>query len=107
MKSEYQVDGAISKVGGQNESIAKLDVLMQYNYELWHTHYLMHLHQLELLRNVGDFAEMSKSEWMKLNPGIGQYQIAETECANFYPTVNQLAHNAGTRVVTQFAWGCS
>jgi len=43
MESEYHVDGAISKVGTQNEQIAKLDVLMNYNYELWHFHYIKHL----------------------------------------------------------------
>ena len=43
MDAEYSVDGAVSMCGARSEMMKALDGPLQYNYELWLTHYLLHL----------------------------------------------------------------
>jgi len=54
MNAEYTVDGAVSKCGVRSEGMKALDVAMHYNYNLWLTHYIFHLNQIETLANIGD-----------------------------------------------------
>ena len=43
---------------------------MQYNFMLYFVHYTQHLNQLETMRNIGDFNQLSMLEFYKLNPGM-------------------------------------
>jgi hypothetical protein len=45
-----------------------LDVSMHYNYELWLTHYLFHLDQIETMTNLGDVTAISNMELSDLVP---------------------------------------
>lgn len=62
MASEYSVDSAVARVGGETEKMQSLDVAMKYNFALYMTHYTGHLEQLEMMRNIGDIGEMSMLE---------------------------------------------
>ena len=48
----------------------QLDAPMQYNYNLWLAHYLLHLDQIETLTNIGDSTELSMLETSELHPGV-------------------------------------
>ena len=74
MKAEYAVDGAVGKLGTRSEAMKALDIAMHYNYELWMTHYLFHLNQIETLHNIGDPTELSKQEMMEMHHYVGEYQ---------------------------------
>jgi hypothetical protein len=105
MKTEYTVDGAVSRTGGtQTEKMQALDVAMQYNFMLYFVHYAQHLDQLETMRNIGDIPSLSMLEWMKLNPGHEMLMMSEQEIGNIAP---DSYHEEGvyTRLCTQFSWG--
>jgi len=46
---------------------------MQYNYQLWLSHYLMHLEQIETLHNIGDPTQLGMLEMAELLPGVDTY----------------------------------
>jgi len=69
MASEYNVESAVSKCGHVTAKMQALDVAMQYNYNLYLAHYMMHLEQLETLRNNGDIMNMGPMELAKLMRG--------------------------------------
>ena len=54
LEAEFLVDGAVAKCGVRSETMKQLDVAMNYNYQLWLTHYLLHLNQIETMHNIGD-----------------------------------------------------
>ena len=104
MESEYTVDSAVSKCGHVTPKMQALDVAMQYNYNLYLTHYLWHLEQLETLRNNGDINSMGGLETAKLMRGSDKLYTAEQEIGNFSPeSFNE--EGVYTRVCTQFSWG--
>ena len=104
MAAEFQVDGAVSKLGNRSEAMKALDVSMAYNYELWMAHYLMHLDQVETLHNIGDVTELSKMEMAELFPDCDAYTSQQQEIGNLSP--QDLVENSQVvRLATQFSWG--
>ena len=73
MEAEYQIDGAVARCGGRSELMKQLDAPMQYNYQLWLSHYLMHLEQIETLHNIGDPTQLGMLEMAELLPGVDTY----------------------------------
>lgn len=104
METEYAVDAAVGKIGGNTEKMQALDVAMNYNFMLYFVHYTAHLDQLETMRNIGDVTKMSNLEWSKNNPGIDVLAQTEQEIGNIAP---ECYHEDGvyTRLATQFSWG--
>lgn len=81
-----------------------LDVAMNYNYQLWMVHYLMHLEQIETQTNIGDVTELGKMEMSELFPEVGAYSEAQQEIGNISP--QDLVENPTlVRLYTQFSWG--
>lgn len=68
MRQEYNVESAVSKIGGQNEKMKQLEVMNTYNYMLHLVHYLPHLDQLETMRNGGEITDMSVLEACHILP---------------------------------------
>ena len=68
LEAEFLVDGAVAKCGVRSEAMKSLDVSMHYNYELWLTHYLFHLDQIETMTNLGDVTAISNLELSELVP---------------------------------------
>ena len=68
MQHEYNVDAAASLIGTRSEKMKQLEFVNTYNQALWTVHYLLHLNQMETLRNLGDPTELSINEWLHLNP---------------------------------------
>lgn len=85
MNAEFNVDGAISQIGGRSEAMKALDVAMHYNYNLWMVHYLTHLEQIETLHNIGDVTQMSRLEMTEMFPEAEQYNAAQQEIGNLSP----------------------
>lgn len=104
MASEYQVDAAVSMIGNDTAKMQALDVAMKYNYQLYLTHYMGHLDQMELMRNIGDINKLSIMEMMKLTPGIETAQAAHQETGNLAPD-SHTEEMVMTRICTQFSWG--
>mmetsp|Transcript_20740 Transcript_20740/g.27996 ORF Transcript_20740/g.27996 Transcript_20740/m.27996 type:complete len:227 (-) Transcript_20740:121-801(-) len=104
MQSEYSVDAAVAKTGGQTEKMQALDVSMQYNFMLYFVHYTQHLSQMETMRNIGDIQQLSMLEYYKLNPGLETLQSAEQEIGNIAPE-SYVEDGMYTRLCTQFSWG--
>lgn len=75
MAAEYNVESAISNLGGVSEKIKQLEIANTYNAALYKAHYIGHLEQLETMRNIGDVREMSNLEWMKLMPGMSDLPL--------------------------------
>lgn len=50
---------------------------MQYNYQLWMTHYMLHLNQIETLHNIGDPTELGMQEMTELNPEVDVYNASQ------------------------------
>jgi len=73
MDAEFLVDGAVSKCGTRSSAMKSLDIAMQYNYQLWMVHYLMHLEQIETLYNIGDVTMLSHNEMNELVPEAKAY----------------------------------
>jgi hypothetical protein len=104
MNAEFNVDGAISQIGGRSEAMKALDVAMHYNYNLWMVHYLTHLEQIETLHNIGDVTQMSRLEMTEMFPEAEQYNAAHQEIGNLSP--QDLVENSEVvRLATQFSWG--
>ena len=102
--SNYAVDGAVAKCGNRSEAMKALDVAMHYNYHLWMVHYLMHLDQVETLRNIGDPTQISRMEMAELFPYTTRYNSMQQEIGNIAP--QDLVENPITvRIATQFSWG--
>jgi len=104
MASEYTVDSAVARVGGQTEKMQSLDVAMKYNFALYMTHYMGHLEQLEMMRNVGDINEMSMLEMQKLTYGAEMLQSMSQEIGDLSPD-SYTEEGMATRLATQFSWG--
>ena len=104
METEYTVDAAVAKTGTQTEKMQALDVSMQYNFMLYFVHYTQHLNQLETMRNIGDFNQLSMLEFYKLNPGMETLQSSEQEIGNIAPE-SYVEEGMYTRLCTQFSWG--
>lgn len=104
MESEYTVESAVGKTGSQTEKMQALDVSMQYNFMLYFVHYTQHLNQLETMRNIGDFSQLSMLEYYKLNPGMETLQSSEQEIGNIAPEC-YVEDGVYTRLCTQFSWG--
>lgn len=77
MNAEFNVDGAISQVGGRSDAMKALDVAMHYNYNLWMVHYLTHLDQIETLHNIGDVTQMSRLEMTEMFPEAEQHNAMQ------------------------------
>ena len=77
---------------------------MQYNFALWLSHYIMHLEQLETMRNAGDVNEMSMLEMVQLMPGFDANHSMHQEIGNLAPE-SYVEDGIYTRICTQFAWG--
>ena len=104
MDAEYQIDGAVARCGGRSELMKQLDAPMQYNYQLWLTHYLMHLEQVETLHNIGDPTEVGMLEMAELLPGVDAAGSAQAEIGNLAPQ-DYVEHSIPVRLATQFSWG--
>ena len=73
METEYAVDGAVSKLGQRSEAMKSLDIAMHYNYNLWMTHYIYHLEQIETMSNIGDVTELGRQEMIEMFPQTTEY----------------------------------
>lgn len=104
LESEYAVDSAVSKLGHATEKMQALDIAMQYNFMLYFVHYQAHLNQLETLRNVGDFSQMSMMELLTLMPGTDVLQASTQEIADLSPE-DYTEDGIYQRICTQFSWG--
>lgn len=104
MDAEYQIDGAVSKCGFRSELMKQLDAPMQYNYNLWFSHYLLHLDQIETLHNIGDPTELSMLEMSELHPGADVHASATQETGNLAPQ-DIVENSLPVRISTQFSWG--
>jgi len=104
MASEYTVDSAVAKVGGQTEKMQALDVAMKYNFALYLVHYMGHLDQLEVMRNAGDINAMSTLEMYKLIPGMEMLQATMQELGDMSPE-SYSEEAVAARVCTQYSWG--
>ena len=85
MQQEYNVDAAASLIGTRSEKMKQLEFVNTYNYMLWFTHYALHLHQMETLRNIGDPRELSMLEWMHLNQDDEITSQMDPEIGNLSP----------------------
>ena len=104
MKAEFEVGGAVAKCGVRSEAMKALDTAMLYNYELWLTHYMMHLDQIETLHNIGDPTKLSRMEMHELCPSVDAYNAQHYEIANLAP--QDLVEDCEVhRSYTQFSWG--
>jgi hypothetical protein len=77
MKAEYNVEAAVSHIGVQSEKMKQLDVINQYNFMLYLTHFVQHLEQIETVRNIGDVTQLSNLEMWHLSDGLDT--LATTE----------------------------
>tara|TARA_B110000503_G_C7007982_1_gene354438 strand:+ start:416 stop:589 length:174 start_codon:yes stop_codon:yes gene_type:complete len=55
----------------------QLDVAMNYNYQLWLTHYLLHLNQIETMHNIGDVTQLGGQELNELIPEAPIYEAGQ------------------------------
>lgn len=105
MESEYEVESAVGKIGAMSEKRKTLNDFQTYNYALWMTHYMMHLEQIETMRNLGDIMNTSSIKEMKAyqpeNDSLGDYHLA---IGNLSPD-SYVENGVVTRIVTQWAWG--
>ena len=85
MEAEFLVDGAVGKCGIRSETMKALDVAMNYNYNLWMVHYLMHLDQIETMHNIGDVTMVSSAEMTELVPEGDLYNSCQMEIGNNAP----------------------
>ena len=104
MEAEYQIDGAVSKCGFRSELMKQLDAPMQYNYQLWLTHYMMHLDQIETMHNIGDPTELSAMEMTELHSEVNVYNSMQQETGNLAPQ-DLIENSVPIRIATQFSWG--
>jgi len=77
---------------------------MKYNFALYLVHYMNHVDQLELMRNIGDMSEMSQMELMKYSPGIDTQMSMQLELGDMSPD-SLTEESIATRVCTQYSWG--
>ena len=105
MKAEYNVDAAVSSVGGKTESMKQLDIAMKYNSAIWMAHYMEHLETLETVRNMGPIQNMSVMEVASLCPGFDIEASSRFETGNIAPTWDDIEDGVHTRLCTQFSWG--
>ena len=98
------VDGAVAKCGVRSETMKNLDVSMHYNYELWLTHYLFHLDQIETMTNIGDVTAISNMELSDLVPEGEAYTAGQQEIGNLAPQ-DFIEDSVQARLSTQFSWG--
>ena len=104
MQHEYQVDAAASLVGTRSDKMKQLEFVNTYNHALWTVHYMLHLNQLETLRNVGDIDALSVNEWLHLNPDHERTMNEDPEIGNLAPS-SAVEHCVYSRISTQFTWG--
>lgn len=82
----------------------QLDAPMQYNYNLWLAHYLLHLDQIETMHNIGDPTELSMLEMSELMPGLDTHGAISQETGNLAPQ-DLVENSIPVRIATQFSWG--
>lgn len=104
MKAEYVVDDALGKLGQQSDKIKELEHFNEYNFTLWLHHYYQHLVQMETLRNIGDYTEISNKEAMDLMPETSPQIQSEIEIGNMAPDWRE-ENSIYCRTVSQFSWG--
>ena len=104
MKQEYNVEAAASLIGTRSDKMKELEFINTYNYKLWLVHYMVHLKQIETLRNIGDVEELSTLEWLHLNSGVESVGNEDWEIGNLSPS-SEIEHGVFTRINTQFSWG--
>lgn len=90
--------------GSRSEQMKSLDGPLHYNYELWLTHYMMHLNTVETLHNIGDPTELSVMEMNELMHGADQFSSFNQETGNLSPQ-DVVENSTVVRLGTQFSWG--
>lgn len=85
MKAEYSVEAAVSQIGNKTEKMRQLEVANEYNFMLYFTHYMLHLDQIETMRNMGDLQELSTMEMVQMNPEVDTLHSINIEMGNMAP----------------------
>lgn len=104
MKSEYTVDAAVGYIGNRTDKMRQLEVANEYNFMLYFTHYMMHLDQIETVRNIGDTTQLSHMEEVALYPGLDTLTSINVEMGNLSPE-DYVEDGIFSRICTQFSWG--
>ena len=82
-----------------------LEIMNDYNFEVWWENFQQHLKQLEGLNAIGDASKCSTLEMMEYFPYSGAVQNGEVETGNVsMPFL--VEENRAARMATQFSWGC-
>jgi len=104
MTAEYNVEEAAAKTAQNNTKLQNLEYANTYNFVLWLVHYMLHINQIESMRNIGDVTMLSHAELLHYMPGIEPLNSMEFEIGNFSPSTLE-ENGIVTRLHTQFSWG--